>query len=95
MKYYEKYKNELGSANAQQVLNKNNEAWNSFFSLLKLKKEEKLPPHMNRVSPPRYWKNESGRKLMLVVREDNYVVDEKNHKLILKYFKWKLVLRVD
>jgi transposase len=34
------------------VLNKNNEAWNSFFSLLKLKKEGKLPPHMKRISPP-------------------------------------------
>ncbi|MFP3314463.1 MAG: transposase [Thermocladium sp.] len=90
MKYYGKYKDELGSANAQQVLNKNNEAWSSFFSLLKLKKENKLPPHMNRVSPPRYWKNEDGRKLMLVVREDNYVVDELNHKLILKYFKMEI-----
>jgi len=41
-KYYEKYRGELGSANAQQVLNKNNEAWNSFFSLLKLRKENCL-----------------------------------------------------
>jgi len=89
-KYYEKYRGELGSANAQQVLNKNNEAWSSFFSLLKLRKENKLPLHMNRVSPPSYWKNESGRKLMLVVRQDNYVVDEKNHKLILKYFNMKI-----
>jgi len=89
-KYYGKYRGELGSANAQQVLNKNNEAWSSFFSLLKLRKEGKLPPHMNRVSPPRYWKNEDGRKLMLVVREDNYVVDEKNHKLILKYFNMEI-----
>jgi len=89
-KYYGKYRGELGSANAQQVLNKNNEAWSSFFSLLKLRKEGKLPPHMNRVSPPSYWKDESGRKLMLVVREDNYVVDEKNHKLILKYFKMEI-----
>ena len=90
MKYYGKYRGELGSANAQQVLNKNNEAWSSFFSLLKLRKEGKLPPHMNHVSPPSYWKNEAGRKLMLVVREDNYVVDEKNHKLILKYFNMKI-----
>jgi len=88
-KYYGKYKDELGSANAQQVLNKNNEAWNSFFSLLKLRKKGKLPPHMNRVSPPSYWKDESGRKLMLVVREDNYVVDEKNH-IILKFFNMKI-----
>ena len=90
--YYGKYRGELGSANAQQVLNKNNEAWSSFFSLLKLRREEKLPPHMNRVSPPSYWKDgeTGGRKLMLVVREDNYVVDEKNHKLILKYFKMEI-----
>ncbi|MFP3305921.1 MAG: transposase [Thermocladium sp.] len=90
MKYYGKYRGELGSANAQQVINKNNEAWSSFFSLLKLRKENKLPPHMDRVSPPRYWKDESGRKLMLVVREDNYVVNEKNHKLVLKYFKMEI-----
>jgi len=89
-KYYGKYRGELGSANAQQVLNKNNEAWSSFFSLLKLKKEGKLPSHMDRVSPPSYWKDEDGRKLMLVVRQDNYVVDEKNHKLILKYFNMKI-----
>ena len=88
--YYGKYRGELGSANTQQVLNKNNEAWNSFFSLLKLRKENKLPPHLNHVSPPRYWKDEDGRKLMLVVREDNYVVDEKNHKLILKYFNMEI-----
>ncbi|MFP3314191.1 MAG: transposase [Thermocladium sp.] len=90
-KYYEKYKDELGSANAQQVINKNNEAWSSFFSLLKLRKKGKLPPHMNRVSPPSYWKDgETGRrKLILVVREDNYVVDEKNH-IILKYFNMKI-----
>ena len=88
-KYYGKYRGELGSANAQQVLNKNNEAWSSFFSLLKLRKENKLPPHMEHVSPPRYWKDESGRKLLLVVREDNYVVDEQNH-IILKYFNMKI-----
>ncbi|MFP3242927.1 hypothetical protein [Caldisphaera sp.] len=52
-KYYEKYKGVLG-VNAQQILNKNNEAWNSFFSLLKLKKEGKLPHRMKHVSPPRY-----------------------------------------
>jgi len=89
MKYYGKYRGELGSANAQQVLNKNNEAWSSFFSLLKLRREGKLPPHMDRVSPPRYWKDEDGRRIILVVRQDNYVVDEKNH-IILKYFKMKI-----
>jgi len=86
-KYYGKYRSALG-VNAQQVLNKNNEAWSSFFSLLKLRKEGKLPPHVKNVSPPRYWKDRGSkeRKLILVVRQDRYIVDEQNHRLILKDF---------
>ncbi|MFP3044605.1 MAG: transposase [Thermocladium sp.] len=84
-KCYEKYKEELG-VNAQAVMQKNNEAWNSLFSLLKLKKKGKLPPHMDRVSPPKYWKDgeTKKRKLLLVIRQDRYVVDEQ--KLVLKDF---------
>jgi putative transposase len=86
-KYYEKYRSVLG-VNAQQVLNKNNEAWSSFFSLLKRKREGKLPPHAKRVGPPKYWKDREGkeRKLLLVVRQDRYIVDEQNHRLILRDF---------
>ena len=89
-KYYEKYKGLLGSANAQAVLQKNNEAWSSFFSLLNLKKKGKLPPHMNHVSPPRYWKKEKKRKLLLVIRQDRYEVDEKGNKLILRDFNLEI-----
>ena len=47
-RYYEKYKEELG-VNAQAVIQKNNEAWSSFFSLLKLKKEGEIAaPHETR-----------------------------------------------
>ncbi|MFP3229101.1 MAG: transposase [Nitrososphaeria archaeon] len=86
-RYYERYKGILG-VNAQAVLQKNNEAWNSFFSLLKLRKEGKLPPHMKRVGPPRYWKDRETkeRRLLLVVRQDRYIVDEMNHRLILRDF---------
>jgi len=86
-KYYERYKGALG-VNAQAVLQKNNEAWSSFFSLLKLKKEGKLPPHMKRVSPPKYWKDRETKErgLLLVVRQDRYVVDEQNHRLVLRDF---------
>jgi len=45
---------------------------------------------MNHVSPPRYWKEEKKRKLILVVRQDKYEVDEKNHKLILRYFNLEI-----
>ena len=86
-KYYEKYKRMLG-VNAQAVMQKNNEDWNSFFSLLRLKKEGKLPPHMRRVSPPGYWKDrDTGRrKLIIVVRQDRYEVDEQRRIIILKDF---------
>ncbi len=68
-------------------MQKNNEAWSSFFSLLRLKKQGKLP-HMVKVSPPRYWKEKETkrRKLILVVRQDRYEVDENKHVIILKDF---------
>jgi putative transposase len=49
--YYEKYKTLIGSATTQQILNKNDEAWKSFFKMLKLKKEGKLPPFITKISP--------------------------------------------
>jgi transposase len=90
-KYYEKYKNVLG-VNAQAVMQKNNEDWNSFFSLLRLKKEGKLPPRMNHVSPPGYWKDKEigKRKLIIVVRRDRYIVDVERHVIILKDFSMEI-----
>ncbi|QXJ30953.1 hypothetical protein [Saccharolobus shibatae] len=72
-------------------MQKNNEAWNSFFSLLKLKKDGKLP-HMDHISPPRYWKDRENkkRKRILMVRQDRYEVDEENHKIILKDFHMEI-----
>jgi len=90
-KYYEKYRGVLG-VNAQAVMQKNNEDWNSFFSLLRLKKEGKLPPRMKRVSPPGYWKDkETGRrKLIIVVRQDRYEVDVERRVIILKDFNMEV-----
>ncbi len=88
-KYYEKYKEVLG-VNAQGVTQKNNEAWSSFFSLLKLKREGRLPPHITHVSPPSYWKEHGERKRILVIRQDRYVVDDENRRLILKDFSMEV-----
>ncbi len=91
-KYYKKYKQALG-VNAQQVINKNNEAWSSFFSLLKLKKQGRLPPHITHVSPPSYWKdkeNKKRRRKVLIIRQDRYEVDEERCKIILKDFNMKV-----
>ena len=42
---YEKYAPLIGSAIAQQIINKNNEARRSFLALKKLEAEGKLPEH--------------------------------------------------
>jgi putative transposase len=50
---------------------------------------------MKHLSPPKYWKDreckkEKKRKLILIIRQDRYIVDEKNHKIILKDFNLEI-----
>jgi putative transposase len=80
--FYEKYKVLIGSATTQQILNKNDEAWKSFFKLLKLKKESKLPPFITRVNPPGYKKKNNKRSLWSVLRKDQYKIED--DKIILR-----------
>jgi len=80
--FYEKYKALIGSATAQQILNKNDEAWRSFFTMLKLKKEEKLPPFITRINPPGYKKKASRRTLWTALRRDQYRIE--GDKLVIK-----------
>ncbi|MEM4016452.1 MAG: transposase [Fervidicoccaceae archaeon] len=80
--YYEKYKALIGSATAQQILNKNDEAWKSFFKMLKLKKESKLPPFITRVNPPGYKKKNNKRTLWTVLRRDQYRIE--SDKIVFK-----------
>jgi len=82
---YDEFKPILGSATTQQIIRKNNEAWRSFFALLKLQKQGKLPPHICKVSPPRYWKDRllNKRKLMTVIRNDCYRIEEVENKKYL------------
>jgi putative transposase len=94
-KYHERYKGALGSHNADAVIIKNNEAWGSFFSLLKAKKEGKLPKHQ-RVSPPGYWKDreEGKRKPIFVVAGDSYAVDEASRVIRINIGKRKKPLEI-
>jgi len=94
-KYHEEYKGVLGSHNAAEVIAKNNEAWGSFFSTLKSKKEGRLPKH-ERVSPPGYWKDreEGRRKPIFVVAGDSYAVDEVNHTVRINIGKRKKPLEI-
>jgi len=93
---YEKYAPVIGSATAQQIINKNNEAWKSFLALKRLEAKGKLPEHITKVSMPRYWKKNGRRELRIIVRNDCYRIDDKHiylpKGLKLKYrgvLKWK------
>jgi putative transposase len=86
---YEKYKHVL-KVNAQQVARKNAENWKSFFSLIEEKKEGKLPKWF-KPRPPGYWRDESGKyKLIIVIRNDRYEVDENKRVIHLKDFNLTL-----
>jgi len=74
--FYDKYKTLIGSATTQQILNKNNEAWRSFFALLKAKKEGGLPPFIMTVNPPKYKKKNGSRVLWVVLRNDQYRISD-------------------
>jgi len=78
-----KYKPLIGSATAQTIIRKNDDAWKSFFRLLKLKREGRLPPFMKKVSPPGYKKKRKSRTLWTIIRKDQYEMD--GDRIIIKW----------
>nr|WP_020936650.1 RNA-guided endonuclease TnpB family protein [Saccharolobus solfataricus]CDF66452.1 OrfB protein,IS605 family [Saccharolobus solfataricus P2] len=86
---YEKYKQIL-KVNTQQVARKNAESWRSFFSLIEEKKEGKLPRWF-KPRTPGYWKDKIGKyKLIIIIRNDRYEVNEEKRIIYLKDFKLSL-----
>jgi len=75
--FYEKYAPLIGSATAQEIINKNNEAWRSFLALKRLEAKGNLPSHIEKVSMPRYWKRNGRRDLRIIIRKDCYKMDGK------------------
>jgi putative transposase len=76
LKHTEPFK-KLGTCRAQALLSKLNEAWHSFYALLRLKKRGKLPPHIRRISPPKYWKKDGKRMARaFYVRNDGWSMNE-------------------
>ena len=88
---YAKYRSVL-KVNAQQVARKNAEAWRAFFSLIREKKEGRLPRWF-KPRPPGYWKEDGKYRLMLVIRNDRYVVDEGRSTIYLRDFHLTLRFR--
>ena len=87
-RFYAKYAPLVGSATAQQMINKNNEAWRSFLALKRLEAEGKLPEHITRVSMPRYWKKNGRRELRIIIRNDCYRIGDE-HLYLPKWLKLK------
>jgi putative transposase len=93
--FYHKYRGVLG-VNAGQVVRLNNGAWKSFFELLKLYKQGRLPKFVNKPSPPGFWKDKllGKRTLRILVRNDRYYIEPINNGegyLVLK--DWGLRIR--
>ncbi|NJE10623.1 RNA-guided endonuclease TnpB family protein [Thermococcus sp. MAR1] len=78
---YEEFKREIGSATVQQIARKNAEAWRSFFSLLRKKRNDELPDWL-KPKPPNYLKEDGKRKPLIVLRNDQYRIE--GNMLILK-----------
>jgi len=78
---YEEFKREIGSATVQQICRKNAEAWRSFFSLLRKKRNGELPDWL-KPKPPNYLKEDRRRKPVIILRNDQYKIE--GNKLILK-----------
>jgi putative transposase len=78
-KYYYKLLqvNEVLGVNAQAAIQKNDEAWSTFFKQLDLKKQGRLPPNIKKFSPPGYWKDRlTGEKeIHIFVRSDRYYLE--------------------
>jgi len=69
--YYE-FKNWIGGSTVQQLARKNVEAWRSFFALNKKKKSGELPEWF-KPKPPKFIKENNGRKLFIIpLRNDQY-----------------------
>jgi putative transposase len=81
--FYEKYKQLIGAITTQTVIRKNNNAWMTFFRLLKLKKEGKSPPFVKKIRPPGYRKKRKLRTLWAVLRKDQCEVT--GDRIVLKY----------
>jgi putative transposase len=73
--FYERYRLLIGAVTAQTILLRNGNAWKSFFKLLELKKEGRLPPFMTWISPPGFGKRNGSRTLWTIIRKDQYKMD--------------------
>jgi len=83
---YSSFKKILGSAIADEIIRKNDEAWRSFFKLMKMLREHRLPPNIKKVRPPGYWKDKKSgkKKLMTLIKYNAYkIINENGRKFLI------------
>jgi len=73
---YKKYVPLVGSATAQQIVRKNNEAWRAFLALKRMEKNGEHSFTIRRVKPPGYWKRDGRFLLRILFRCDSYHLRE-------------------
>jgi putative transposase len=74
----------IGTCKGQALLLKLREAWGSFSALKHLQELGQLPPHIKRISPPKYMKDRNTRRRKaeaIYVRNDGY--RQQDDKLVL------------
>jgi len=89
---YKKYMPLVGSATAQQVIQKNSEAWRSFLRLKRMERLGELSPWIRQVSPPGYWKRDGKHELVILYSNQSYRIEGHTLKLpknLLVKFKGK------
>jgi len=69
---YHEFKNWIGGSTVQQLARKNAEAWRSFFSLNRKKKNGELPEWF-KPRPPKFVREKNSKKLFVIpIRNDQY-----------------------
>ncbi|ALM74765.1 RNA-guided endonuclease InsQ/TnpB family protein [Thermococcus barophilus] len=72
---YYTFRDWIGGSTVQQLARKNAEAWRSFFTLNKKKKSGELPEWF-KPRPPKFVREENGRKLFVIpLRNDQYRIE--------------------
>jgi len=94
--FYNSFKKVLGSAITDEVIRKNDEAWRSFFKLMKMLREHRLPPNIKKVCPPGYWKDKKSgkKKLMTLIKHNAYKIVEDNGRKFLVIAPKRLGIKI-
>lgn len=85
LKYTAHFKT-IGTGKGQALLKKLQESWNAFFALKRMQSQGKLPSHIRKIRPPKYWKDRKTGQTeirMFCIRNDSYRIDRQKSAILL------------